>query len=44
MRQNLDEAGGEHVKIWFNEGDYRTHTAYGTQLLWPLGVTPASWC
>jgi hypothetical protein len=27
MRQNLDEAGGKHVEIWFNEGWAFTNTA-----------------
>ncbi len=27
MRQNLDEAGGKHVEIWFNEGWGFTNTA-----------------
>ncbi len=27
MRQNLDEAGGRHVQIWFNEGWAFTNTA-----------------
>src|SRR5579859_5127195 len=27
MRQNLDEAGGRHVEIWFNEGWAFTNTA-----------------
>ena len=26
MRQNIDEAGGEHVEIWFNEGWAYTNT------------------
>ncbi|MEO7318714.1 MAG: cellulase family glycosylhydrolase, partial [Chthoniobacteraceae bacterium] len=27
MRQNMDEAGGKHVEIWFNEGWAYTNTA-----------------
>lgn len=27
MRQNMDEAGGEHVELWFNEGWAYTNTA-----------------
>jgi len=43
MRQNLDEAGGQHVEIWFNEGWAYTNTLVDEPIAC-TGLTSAQSC
>ncbi|MFO0926632.1 MAG: hypothetical protein U0736_06270 [Gemmataceae bacterium] len=42
MRQNLDEAGGKHIEIWFNEGWAYTNTAVDEPAIALLDLSSAA--